>query len=325
MDDLRPGGARFDEAHHAWLLTSYADVSAALRDPRLSIPGSSADAHAAHLAVREAGATALSPERVAAWRPDLERSARAVAESLPLGSAVDLVRAFAEPWSVALAATATGISPVDAERLAPLARAVFLAAARSTDFGQEPGAQAAAAQLAGVLPGVGASVSVQSFVALTQTLPCFLAGAWLELARNPEETVRLRTTPALLPQAIEELLRHAGPARAVFREANATVSIGRATLQPGSRVILMLSVANRDPAQFPDPDRLDFGRGSPGHLAFGRGVHSCSGAQLIRLAAAIATDALLRGTTSLELAGEVEWVGGFAIHAPTSLPVVLRR
>jgi cytochrome P450 len=325
MDDLQPGEARFDVAHRAWILTNYADVSTALREPRLSVPGTSGDAHTAHLAVREAGATALSPARLAAWRADLELSARQLAESLSAGLPLDLVRAFAEPWSLALAATATGVSPTDAARLAPLAREVFLAAARSTDFGQEPGAQAAAARLAQGLPGTGASVSVQSFVALTQTLPCVLANAWLELSRNPAETLRLRTSPELLPLAIEELLRYAGPARAVFREANAEVTIGRATILPGARVILMLSAANRDPAQFPDPDRLDLGRGASGHLAFGRGVHLCSGAPLIRMAAAVATDALLQTTTSLELAGQVDWIGGFAIRAVASLPVVLRR
>lgn len=325
MEDPRPGEARFDRAYRAWILSRYADVSAALREPRLAVPGTSADAHAAHLAVREAGAAALAPAQLAAWRGDLERSARQLAESLPTGRPVDLVPAFAEPWSRALAATATGISPADAGRLASLAREVFLAAAGSTDFGQEPGAQAAAAQLAQALPGTGASVSVQSFVALTQTLPCFLAGAWLELARNPAEATRLRTTPELLPQAIDELLRYAGPARAVFREATKDLSVGGARIRSGDRVILLLAAANRDPAQFPDPDRLDFGRAVATHLAFGRGTHACSGAQLIRMAAAVATDALLRATTALDLAGEVDWIGGFAIRAPASLPVVLRR
>jgi hypothetical protein len=134
----------------------------------------------------------------------------------------------------------------------------------------------------------------------------------------------LRAAPALLPGAIEELLRHAGPARAVFREATAEVSIGGVTIVPGARVILLLSTANRDPAQFADPDRLDFERGADGHLAFGRGVHSCSGAPLIRMAAVVATEALLQGTGALELAGPVEWIGGFAIRAPATLPVILR-
>ena len=103
------------------------------------------------------------------------------------------------------------------------------------------------------------------------------------------------------------------------------MSIGRASVAPGDRVILMLSAANHDPAQFPEPGRLDVRRDAAGHLAFGRGAHSCSGAPLIRMAVAVATDALLSMTSAVEPVGEVEWIGGFAIRAPASLPVVLRR
>jgi cytochrome P450 len=166
---------------------------------------------------------------------------------------------------------------------------------------------------------------VQTYVALAQTLPGFLANAWLELFRRSEEADRLRAQPERMPEAVEELLRHASPARAVFRRARAALSIGRARLAPGDRVILMLSAANHDPAQFPEPGRLDVRRDAAGHLAFGGGAHSCSGAPLIRVAVAVATDALLRGTSTVEPVGAVEWIGGFAIRAPASLPVVLRR
>ncbi len=87
----------------------------------------------------------------------------------------------------------------------------------------------------------------------------------------------------------------------------------------------MLSAANHDPARFPEPGRLDVRRDAAGHLAFGGGAHSCPGAPLIRMAVAVATDALLSMTSAVELVGEVEWIGGFAIRAPASLPVVLRR
>ena len=103
------------------------------------------------------------------------------------------------------------------------------------------------------------------------------------------------------------------------------MSIGRASVAPGDRVILMLSAANHDPAQFPEPGRLGVRRDAAGHLAFGRGAHSCPGAPLIRMAVAVATDALLSMTSAVEPVGEVEWIGGFAIRAPASLPVVLRR
>jgi len=316
---------RFDAALRAWILSTHADVSAALREPRLALAGTDTGADAAHLAVREAGREALAPARLALWWAELEPLARALAARLPAGPAVDLVHAFAEPWSLALAVAATGASAKDAERLAALAREVFLAAACATDSEPVPRAQAAAAELARSLTGAGASVAVQSFVALSQTLPCFLASAWLELFRDPQASLRLRAEADLMPQAIEELLRHASPARALFRQALAEVSIGRARIGAGARVILLLSAANHDPAQFTDPGRLDFQREAARHLAFGGGAHSCVGAPLIRAAAALATTALLGATSAVESIGPVDWIGGFAIRAPGTLPVVLRR
>jgi hypothetical protein len=166
---------------------------------------------------------------------------------------------------------------------------------------------------------------VQTFVALSQTLPCLLANAWLALFRRSDQADRLRSQPELIPTAVDELLRRAGPARAIFRRALAETSIGRARVAPGDRVILMLAAANHDPAQFSEPDQLDVRRDASGHLAFGRGAHSCPGAPIIRMAVAVATNALLSMTSAVEPAGEIEWIGGFAIRAPASLPVVLRR
>jgi cytochrome P450 len=326
MDEAeQPGEARFDSALGAWVLTSYTDVSAALRDPRLSNSGTSADGNAPHVAVREAAAHVLSPARVAAWLAEIEASARVLTESLPAGVPVDLVAAFARPWSLTLAVRATRAPPADAERLDPLTREVFLAAACATDSGFPLRAQAAVAKLACSFPGAGASADVQTYVALSQTLPCFLANAWFELFRRSDEADRLRSQPELMPNAVEELLRHASPARAVFRRALAEMAIGRASIAPGDRVILMISAANHDPARFPEPGQLDVRRDAAGHLAFGRGAHSCPGAPLIRMAVAVATDSLLSMTSAVEPVGDVEWIGGFAIRAPASLSVVLRR
>lgn len=121
----RPGEACFDPTLDAWILTRHADVSAALRDPRLAVPGTGADGDAAHVAVREAAANAVSPTRLTAWRAEIVASARALTERLPAGVPVDLVGAFARPWAVALAARATAAPPADTERLDRLARDVF--------------------------------------------------------------------------------------------------------------------------------------------------------------------------------------------------------
>jgi Cytochrome P450 len=319
--DSRDG--QFDPGLEAWLLRSYADVALALREERLSAGG--AEAQPARSAVREAGAGPPVVASLSVWRGELVSSARSLVARLPAGEPVDVLAAFAVPWAGALAVLATGAPAAGSARLSDLARTMFLAAAAATDGDPDPLAQAAAAEMARSFPGAEAPLAVQTFVALSQTLPGLLGCAWLALLEHPEQTRRLRQQPELMAQAIEELLRRDSPARAVFRRAVADLTIGRARIAAGQRVILLLASANRDPERFPDPDRLDFERNGPPHLAFGRGTHSCVGAQLIRLAAGIATEALLGGTASLALAGEPEWVGGFAIRAPASLPVVIRR
>ena len=169
-----------------------------------------------------------------------------------------------------------------------------------------------------------ASAAVQSFVALTQTMPCALAAAWLELFQRADDAALLRARPALIPRAVEELLRLTGPSRAVFRHATSDLEIGETRVGGGDRVVLMLSAANRDSAKYADPERLDI----TGTLQVTRirpRRTSCSGAGLIREAIAIGTRALLDATSFVELTGRVEWLDGFAIRGPTALGACLRR
>jgi cytochrome P450 len=124
---------------------------------------------------------------------------------------------------------------------------------------------------------------------------------------------------------MEELLRYSSPSRAVFRQAAMDVALNPVKIARRSRVILMLAAANRDSARYPEPDRLNFRRTATGHLAFGAGPYSCVGANLIRVALRAATTALLDQVAGVELAGGVDWIGGFAICGPASLPVTLTR
>jgi cytochrome P450 len=131
MNDGPPGEAYLDPALGAWILSSHADVAAALRDRDLAVSGTGAAGDQAHVAVRNAAVRAFPPERIAVWRSGMERSARDLVRSLPGDRPVDLVLHFAEPWSLGLAAAATGVPAAAAEHLARLARVVFLAAAES--------------------------------------------------------------------------------------------------------------------------------------------------------------------------------------------------
>src|SRR5436309_1555258 len=84
------------------------------------------------------------------------------------------------------------------------------------------------------------------------------AGSLLALVQQPAEYARLRACPGLIAAAVEEMLRHSGIVRRVFRRTVEEIELGGVTIPEGQTVALMLADANRDPAQFPDPDRLDF-------------------------------------------------------------------
>jgi cytochrome P450 len=203
---------------------------------------------------------------------------------------------------------------------------MFTSAAQTTTGEPSDDANAATLELARAFAAVAGetTIHVQAFVAITHTLPAFLGSAWLALLERPDALARLRADSSLLGPAVEELLRLAGPSRAVFRRAAAAAEIGAVRIAEGSRVVLLLAAANRDPARFDDPDRLSFDRADPAHLAFSRGAHFCSGAAFIRAAVAAVTRTLL-DTLGRGVAREVAWIDGFAIRGVESLVVTARR
>ncbi len=102
------------------------------------------------------------------------------------------------------------------------------------------------------------------------------------------------------------------------------VSVGGCEVGPGERVICLISVANRDPEVFADPDRLDVGRRDNRHLAFGSGIHSCLGANLARLEARVVIGELLRRFPRFEQAPPgVAWRRSGILRVPTALPLAL--
>jgi cytochrome P450 len=108
------------------------------------------------------------------------------------------------------------------------------------------------------------------------------------------------------------------------RWATEKVEINGRILQPGDPIIVIIGAANRDPAHFEDPDRLDIGRNPTRHLAFGRGSHYCLGAPLARLEGEIALNTLLRRLPNLRLAVEPEELNWRLIplfHSLGALPV----
>ena len=146
------------------------------------------------------------------------------------------------------------------------------------------------------------------FVAGHETAVNLLGNGILALLLHPGELRRLQREPALLPNAVEELLRYDSPVQRVARVAEADIQVGRKTIPKGAIVSAVVGAANRDPARFPEPDRLDVSRRDSRHLAFGLGDRFCLGAALARLEGQIAIGTLLRRLPKLKLAAmPPEW------------------
>jgi cytochrome P450 len=147
----------------------------------------------------------------------------------------------------------------------------------------------------------------------------------LALLEHPGELARLRADPALLPTAIEELMRFDSPLQLFERTATADVEVGGVTVREGQKVAALLGAANRDPAVFADPDTLDVGRSDNPHISFGAGVHFCIGAPLARVELQASFGALLERTSGLEPARPARRRPEFVIRGLAELPVVLTR
>ncbi|HTS51958.1 MAG TPA: cytochrome P450 [Burkholderiales bacterium] len=117
------------------------------------------------------------------------------------------------------------------------------------------------------------------------------------------EFERLRAEPGLMPSAVEELLRFESPVQLNNRVTTAQTEIGGRTLPAGTFITLGVGAANRDAAQFPEPDRLNVGRKPNRHIAFGHGDHACAGMNVARLEARVAIGRMLDRFPKLDLAG----------------------
>ncbi|WP_461034872.1 cytochrome P450 family protein [Streptomyces mayteni] len=152
----------------------------------------------------------------------------------------------------------------------------------------------------------------------------------LALLRHPAELARMRAWVAAgdeerLAVAVEELLRYDGPVElATWRFASESLTLGGRRVERGDPVLVVLAAADRDPARFPEPDRLDLGRTRNPHLGYGHGIHYCLGAPLARLEARAALGELLSRLPDLRLAADVvelRWRGGLIMRGLRELPV----
>lgn len=155
-----------------------------------------------------------------------------------------------------------------------------------------------------------------------ETTVSLIGNGVLALLRNPDELDKLRGDPSLAKSAVEEVLRYDPPVQMIVRFSRDDMNVDGDTIPKGQGVLLLIGSANRDPEQFPDPDRFDIARERNHHIAFSAGIHFCLGASLARLEGQIALSALVRRLPEMKLATEIpEYKENIILRGLASLPV----
>jgi cytochrome P450 len=296
--------------------------------------------------------------RLAALRPRAEEIAAGLLEEMAAarGDVIDLLGAYARPLAIAVLCELLGIPVADRAWIAVTVAAyderaehdrverelaayfAELIAARRAEPGDDLVSALAVARgntdgghADGAADELTANELVSTIFLLVMagfdTTVNLIASGALALLTHPGEKTRLRQDPSLLPAAVEELLRFTNPVNhANDRFTIEDVPVGDVVIPAGEWVLPATSSANRDPARFPDPDRLDLDRDTSGHLAFGHGVHYCLGAPLARMEAEVALGALLARFPRISLAvppEDLRWRPVSVMNGLESLPVRL--
>jgi cytochrome P450 len=143
------------------------------------------------------------------------------------------------------------------------------------------------------------------------------------LAENPEQFAALRADPSLARAAFEETVRYSSPVQTFFRTTNKDTELAGLALPEGSKVLMFLAAANRDPRQWDNPDKFDIQRKATGHVGFGFGVHACLGQMLARLEGECFLTAFARHVKHLEPAGAPKQQLNNTLRGLDSLPLRL--
>jgi cytochrome P450 len=152
----------------------------------------------------------------------------------------------------------------------------------------------------------------------------FLIGNGIRtLLLNPEQMQKLQGDPTLIEPAVEELLRYESPLQWTTRRATEDIEMHGKRIHKNQIVIGGQGAANRDPARFTDPKRLDITRKDNPHIAFGTGPHLCIARLLARMIGQIAINTVLRRMPGLRLESDTpEWDGAPTLRGPKSVPVM---
>ena len=161
-------------------------------------------------------------------------------------------------------------------------------------------------------------------VAGNETTTNLLSNAMKIFTSTPGVFDHLRREPAVIPAAVEEVLRFDAPVQALPRGTTEPITLAAGRIPAGATLLVYFGAANRDERHFPDPDRFDVERNPLDHVGFGAGIHLCLGAPLARLEARIALETLVRHVADVELAANPVQTEGALLRGLKSMPLALR-
>ena len=285
-----------------------------------------------HTRLRSLVSKAFTPRMVEAMRPRTQEIVDKLLDTVQDLNHMDIINDFAYPLPGTVIAEMLGLPPEDGERFKNWAADIraFLGTGRAkpdearqakrtlremTDYvsgfvahrRQNPkedliSALVAVEESGDVLNEEELLGMCVSFLVAGHETTDLIGNSLLALLQNPDQLQRLKTNPTLITAAVEELLRYDSPVQRDWGVATEDIEIGGKRISEGQIVLQMLGAANRDPEEFPEPDRLDLARQGGRHVAFGMGFRSCLGAPLARIEGQVAVNTLLHRMPNLQLA-----------------------
>jgi cytochrome P450 len=309
-----------------------------------------------HTRLRKLVSKAFTLRAIQALRPRITDLVDGMLDGMAAQGQVDLVDALAFPLPFSVIAEMLGTPPADHERIRQLTGTMVRSLEPVADPGLAQAILAADEEMSQIAADMiawkranpaddlltaliqaeddGDALSDDELVAQTlllyiaghETTVNLIAGGALALLRHPDQLAKLRADPALVGNAVEEMLRYDSPVQASRRITLEPVTVGGVTIPAGAFVMASLGSANRDQRFWgADADELHLDRDNARqHVSFGAGHHHCLGASLARLEAAIAFERLLGRFPGLALAGDVVWNGRINLRGPAHLPVSVR-
>jgi len=347
----------FFEELGVWTVSRYADVMAVFKRPDLfsSVGAASFESTLlgadppGHTRIRKIVQPFFTGRRIAALEEQIQRDTDRLVEEAVQAGKLELVSGLSAPVPLLVIAAMLGVDPARCDDLKRWTTAMVLGASGALSPSEEAAAERDVAECNrffeqlvercqsgevssiltdflqaedAVSPQEAVELGKLLLVAGNETTTNLIGNAMIALLRNPEVLQAVRENLDLIPALVEETVRYDPPAQMVQRRTTQDVEVGGTQIPANSRVMVLIGSANRDEAEFTDPDQLALDRNAQPHVAFGFGTHYCLGSHIARLEARIVLTELLTRLPDLR-AGEpldtVEWIPSLHVRGPERL------